>query len=248
LLALGLALARLAVGVLGLGGLAAALGSLAPAPAWDGIAVLGVLAGELAVGVVPSGAPSPDGSSGPVSALAGSSRTRPRSGADSPAAGGWKMTGGGWNVACGTVADPAEAVDTAGTTGVAAADALAGAGPSGPPTGGALLASALLAGAVPGAGAVVSVLGGMGASSGGPAARVAARRGLRVRRAGAADSPPSPGSLPLAAALASPGLAVSVLLVPALAVPGLASPGPAVPVRPDGGAPPSLSLPRAVSF
>ncbi|MGH3069010.1 MAG: hypothetical protein ACRDMI_10560 [Streptosporangiaceae bacterium] len=118
---------------------------------------------------------------------------------------------------------------TAGTTGVAAGDdAAAGADPAGTLTRAALLAGAVLAGAV---------LGGTGASAtasdGGPAARVAARRGLRVRRAGAAGSPPSPGSLPLAAALASPALTLPAL---------------AVPVTPDGAAPPSLSLPRAVSF
>ena len=157
------------------------------------------------------------------------------------------MTGGGWNVACGTVPDPAEAVGTAGTTGVAAGDdATAGAGPAGTLTGGALagplLAGAALAGAALAA-AVLAVLGGAGASAttsaGGPAARVAARRGLRVRRGGAADSPPSPGSLPLA----GPGCRAVSRWHAGLALPGLA-----VPVTPDGAAPPSLSLPRAVSF
>jgi hypothetical protein len=191
------------------------------------------------------------------------------------------MTGGGWNVACGTVPDPVEAVGTAGTTGVAAGDdATAGAGPAGTLTGGALLAGPELAdpelagprparplpagpeladplladpelaGAEP-ASVALAVPGGAGASAtasdGGPAARVAARRGLRVRRGGAADSPPSPGSLPLAAA-PLPGLASPALALPGLASPGLALPGLAVPVTPDGAVPPSPSIPRAVSF
>jgi hypothetical protein len=169
-------------------------------------------------------------------------------------------------VACGTVPDPLEAVGTAGTTGVAAGDdATTGADPAGTLTGGALLAGPVLAdpvlagvllagaglaGAEP-ASVVLAVPGTVGpsatASDGGPAARVAARRGLRVRRGGAADSPPSPGSLPLAAALA-PGLASPALALPGLASPELALPGLAAPVTPDGAVPPSLSTPRGVSF
>jgi hypothetical protein len=163
------------------------------------------------------------------------------------------MTGGGWNVACGTVPDPVAAVGTAGTTGVAAGDDVTtGAGPAGTLTGGALLADPVLADPVlAGPELAAAVFGSMGASAtasdGGPAARVAARRGLRVRRGGAADSPPPSGSLPLAAAPA-PVLVSPVLALPGLASPGLALPGLAVSVTPDGAVPPSLSVPRAVSF
>ncbi len=151
------------------------------------------------------------------------------------------MTGGGWNVACGTDPEPLVAVGAAAMTGVAAGDeaaagaagALSGAAPAGPVLAG-VLAGAVLAGPVLAgpalAGAVLTgpALGGGTSSDGGPAARVAARRGLRVRRWGVDDSPPPAGSLPPAAPPESPGLAV--------------------PVRPDGAAPPSPSLPCAVSF
>jgi hypothetical protein len=134
---------------------------------------------------------------------------------------------------------------------------MTGAGPAGTLTGGALLADPVLAGPLlagaelAGPELAAAVLGSMGASAtasdGGPAARVAARRGLRVRRGGAADSPPPSGSLPLAAAPA-PVLVSPVLALPGLASPGLALPGLAVSVTPDGAVPPSLSVPRAVSF
>ena len=160
-------------------------------------------------------------------------------------------------MACGTVPDPVEAVGTAGTTGVAAGDdTTTGAGPAGTLTGALLAGPVLAGGLLDGAGLADAepasvVLGTLGASAtasdGGPAARVAARRGLRVRRGGAADSPPSPGSLPLPAAPAA-GLASPALALPGLASPELALPGLSVPVTPDGAVPPSLSTPRGVSF
>jgi hypothetical protein len=142
------------------------------------------------------------------------------------------MTGGGWNVACGTDPDPLGPPDAGGTMGVAKGEeATVGAGAMGALTGGTVLAGTVLAGTVVAGTALAGAAltgtapagGGGGTSSdGGPAARVAARRGLRVRRCEVAGSPPAD----------SPP----------------ASPALAVPVRPDGDAPPSLSLSRAVSF
>ncbi|HEX9355478.1 MAG TPA: hypothetical protein VF933_16885, partial [Streptosporangiaceae bacterium] len=95
---------------------------------------------------------------------------------------------------------------------VAAAAALtADAGPAG-----AVLAGAVLAGPGLAGGAAAT------SSDGGPAARVAARRGLRVRRWVVPGSPAAASLPPVSPALA-------------------------VPVRPDGVPPPSLSPSRAVS-
>ena len=94
--------------------------SLAPGSGRGRIPVLGVLAGGLAVRVMSPGPAAP--AAAPAAMFPRRHRRRtahparcPRGwlvpdpaavAAGSPAAGGWKMTGGGWNVACGTVPDP----------------------------------------------------------------------------------------------------------------------------------------------